>query len=169
MKEIDKQIMMRLTYNPVDGRIFWSEMSDPRESGKQAGSVRGSGYMQIQVCGKRFYSHRVAFFLFYGYWPSGIIDHINGDKKDNSIRNLRDCNKSLNGGNSKKSKNRTSKFKGVSRYRDGRWLAQISKDGKNYFLGYHVSEIDAAMAYAEAADNLYGNFSKCPGLDDGTI
>ncbi|SAZ36591.1 AP2 domain [Enterobacter kobei] len=69
-------------------------------SGRQAGSVIGSqtwqGYYAFSLFGKKCFAHRLAWLLHYGEWPSQPIDHINGIKTDNSIRNLRLCSLSQN-------------------------------------------------------------------------
>ncbi len=92
------------------------------------------------------------------------IDHKDGDKKNNSLDNLRIATKSQNKQNQKKQKGKYfSTYKGVSFFRgDGRkkkWTAHISKDYKIYLLGYYLTEVEAAKVYNEKAKELFGEFA----------
>lgn len=89
-----------------------------------------------------------------------IIDHINNNKIDNRLENLRINTISGNNHNRTKSKNATSKYKGVSYFkRDKNWMVQIRKDEKYYFGGYFETENEAAIAYNIKANELYGEFA----------
>ena len=89
------------------------------------------------------------------------IDHINGNKLDNRKENLRVCSRSQNMANSKKHKNSTSKYKGVSWSRSKkRWRVTIMKNRKAYFLGLFDNPVDAATAYDKKALELSGEFAK---------
>jgi HNH endonuclease/AP2 domain len=86
------------------------------------------------------------------------IDHINRNRLDNRLENLRPCNNSQNHANMLRKKEHTSKFKGVC-WRANRWQAQIRCNYKQHYLGRFNSEIDAAMAYDKAASQLFGRFA----------
>lgn len=87
--------------------------------------------------------------------PKGMVtDHINGDELDARKSNLRICTVSQNTMNSKKSKNTSSKYKGVCRINP--WRAYIGRR----ILGHFSSEIEAAKAYNEAAIKEYGEYAK---------
>lgn len=88
-----------------------------------------------------------------------IIDHINGNRKDNRLCNLRKSNVSLNSHNKKKKENTTSKYIGV-RFNKNKYTASITKDGKCYYLGRFENEEDAAKAYNKKSVELYGEFAK---------
>jgi HNH endonuclease len=89
-----------------------------------------------------------------------VIDHINGDALDNRSINLRCCTQAKNCRNRKKTNSpTTSQFKGVRKYRDGRWHAYISVDRKWKHLGYYDRELDAAIAYNTAAVKLHGPYA----------
>lgn len=92
---------------------------------------------------------------------AGPVDHHDGNTLNNQRHNLRPCTRSQNGGNRKTQKH-SSRFKGVTFYkRDQRWVAHVSLgDGKPKHLGYFDDEIDAARAYNEAAQKVYGEFAK---------
>lgn len=86
-----------LQYDPDEGLLTWKE--SPRY-GIPAGSIAGSrnarGYIQVMVAGQKHYAHRLAWALHYGVWPTRVIDHINREKTDNRIQNLRDVPQAIN-------------------------------------------------------------------------
>jgi len=110
---------------------------------------------------KRLYrAHRLAWFHTYGAWPAGDLDHVNGNRADNRLTNLREASRSENCWNSRKSKNNTSGFKGVFwSVARGKWYAQILVDYRTHNLGYFPTAEAAATAYAEAAARLHGKFA----------
>ncbi len=87
------------------------------------------------------------------------VDHINCNKLDNRKCNLRICNQSQNNRNTLKYKNKSSKYKGVSKASPNRWRAQIKLNYKKFHLGYFEIEEDAARAYNEKAKELFGEFA----------
>jgi len=89
---------------------------------------------------------------------TSYIDHINGDKSDNRLENLRVCTQQQNNFNRKKSGG-TSKYKGVSKVKSGKWVVYIKKNRKNNNLGCFECEIEAAKVYDEAAKKKFGEFA----------
>lgn len=144
-----------LRYNPSTGYLFRKTPTGWRRCGVD----RGDGYMRFEFNRKKLYVHRVIWFLHYGRWPVGEIDHINGNPRDNRIENLRDCSHAENLRNSAPSGER--KYKGAFLVkRLGRWKACIHYEGKNYHLGYFASLERAALAYDAKAIELYGAFAR---------
>jgi hypothetical protein len=94
--------------------------------------------------------------------PPGIeTDHINGNKLDNSRKNLRICTTSKNQANGDKAPSNCSGYKGVSwSKKEKKWRAQITHDKKVLFLGSFVNPKVAAQAYDKAAVELFGEFAK---------
>ena len=101
--------------------------------------------------------------------PGQLVDHINGDKHDNRLENLRFSNDSLNSHNRRKKSNATSKYCGLSihngklygesyKYKKT-WKIRIKKNNKEYFIGYCFSETQGAMEYNKKAIELYGDFA----------
>jgi hypothetical protein len=89
-----------------------------------------------------------------------IIDHINRNTLDNQKHNLRIVTKSQNAMNKKNQAGSLSRFKGVTRHKySKKWQAQIMKNGKSKHLGMFNSEIDAALAYNNAAKEIFGEFA----------
>lgn len=92
--------------------------------------------------------------FFHGYWPENGIDHINGNKTDNRISNIREVNHSCNVRNACVRKDNKSGVKGVSRDKDG-WISRISVNGKRKFLG-HFDNLDDAVLKRLAAEQESG-------------
>ena len=87
------------------------------------------------------------------------VDHINGNGLDNRRSNLRICTPSQNSLNRKPHRNSSSRYRGVSfNKKSGKYVAQIIFNRKNRYLGIYENEIDAAIAYENAARELHGDF-----------
>lgn len=90
-----------------------------------------------------------------------LVDHINGNGLDNRRQNLRPANQTQNHANSRKRKNTTSPYKGVTWSRSGsKWMSSIRVDGKTQYLGVFEDPIEAAHAYDEAARTIHQEFAR---------
>ena len=119
-----------LRYDPETGHFYSLRNTSRRKIGDVAGFVEMDGYRSINVLSMRFYAHRLAWFYVHHEWPRSILDHINGDRDDNRIGNLRLSNPSLNAANSKLTRKNTSGLKGVYPERvTGKWKAGITVKG----------------------------------------
>ena len=146
-------------YIPKTGEFIW-RVPGPNRRGI-AGTTHVKGYRQIRIDGILYMAHRVAWMMTYGCWPAGQLDHINGDKADNRITNLREATNGQNKANTfKAQKNSISGIKGVHQWRSDRWTAQIRADGKRYYLGSFKTPEEARMAYADAAARYFGEFAQ---------
>lgn len=98
------ELKERLRYDAKTGNFYWIKppKRSPVKVGDIAGSIHTKGYIQITIGGARYLAHRLAWFFEYGMWPSNQIDHINGNRSDNSIVNLRDVSNAENGRNAKR-------------------------------------------------------------------
>ncbi len=157
-----------LTYAPETGRLVWKKRArqwfkserdwrwwNGRYSGKDAfTAIDNKGYPFGRVCDTPFLAHRVAWAVHHGKWPQGQIDHINGERSDNRIINLRDVTSAENNRNRKISKRNSSGATGVRRSRD-RWRAEIVVDGSRIDLGSHRNFEDAVSA-RRAAERTHG-------------
>lgn len=159
-----------LRYEPDTGKLFWLprpvEMFssgyraaegncknwNSRLAGREAlNADDGSGYLFGCIENRSFRAHRVVWAVFHNAWPSGIIDHINGNSSDNRIVNLREVSASINSRNAKMRSHNTSGHNGVCRCRrSDRWLARITLDGKLKHLGYFRTVDEAVVARKNA-------------------
>lgn len=106
---------------------------------------------------QNFYLHRVVLDAPKDIWT----DHIDGDRLNNTRANLRLCTATQNNMNLAKRKGTTSRFKGVYWCKQkGKWHTRIKMFGKAKHLGFFSDEQAAAIAYDEAAINLFGQFAR---------
>lgn len=142
-----------LHYDNETGLFTWRiTLCNRAINGNVAGYKNGRGYWHIGFDGKVYSAHRLAWLYVYGEFPKNDIDHINGDKTDNRIANLRDVETSINCQNRRKA--RTGNKSGVLgaswHKRFGKWSAKIRVDGKSIHIGYFDTPEEAGRAYLEA-------------------
>lgn len=147
-----------LDYNPSTG-LFTRKTRSAKGVyiGEIAGGVDPSGYVKLSLEGKRQYSHRLAWLHMYGVWPTGIIDHVNGDRADNRIVNLRDVSSQINCQNIKTAKpSSKTGLLGASWCKvTNKFKAQIRFGGTNKFIGLFDNANDAHDAYIAAKRQLH--------------
>lgn len=149
-----------------DGSVLrWKEKRGSNAlKGQIAGKKRPDGYIQIKIDRKMYLAHRLIWMWVYGSWPRMFLDHINMDKADNRIGNLRNCSRSQNGFNRGKQKNNSCGIKGVYKAENKYWKAQIyvSRKGKKklIYLGLFPTKEQAGMAYKEASKKYHGEFAR---------
>lgn len=153
-------IAKRLDYNPETGVFAWKTPTAKKlKPGDKAGTLHKSGYIKIILDGIPYWAHRLAWLYYYKEWPQGEayqIDHINGDKSDNRITNLRLVTNEKNTRNHVKYAHNTSGVNGVCFNEQSRkWCAQIRVDGKQIHLGYFHFFEDAVKA-RKAAEIKHG-------------
>jgi len=133
-----------------------------RYAGKAAGSDDPvNGYSRVLLNGKSLMSHRVIWILTNGPIPNGMqIDHINGNRSDNRVGNLRIASHGENQLNTKIRKSNSSGIKGVSwRPLSKKWQARVSVNGKQESLGYFTTLAAAEVAAKAARDSSHGQFA----------
>lgn len=151
------EYMARLSYDVKSGEFRWKHGFGRRYvGGKIAGSLDRLGYRRICASGKKCAAHQLAWLFFYGDWPDGEIDHINGNRDDNRLANLRVVNRSINMHNHHgKRKNNSSGYHGCFKVKGyDRWRAEIIVNGERIYLGLHPTPELAGAAYAEAKARL---------------
>lgn len=148
-----------LSYDALTGQFRWARPGPKVTVGSIAGTVI-RGYCMIHFRGVDYHAHRLAWLYVHGSWPSGDVDHRNGNRLDNRIENLREATRSQNCANMGVARHNSSGFKGVSYNRlTGRWHAYISHEGRRHHLGLFGTVEAAAAAYDEAAIRLKGDFA----------
>lgn len=139
---------MHLSLLP-DGRLMWIDPPGKAKVGDIAGSPH-NGYIQVGLFGRRYYAHRLAWFLHYGRWPQGELDHVNGNRADNRIENLREVTRDENAQNRRKAQgNNKLGVLGVYRHSE-RFRAQIMAAGGRIHLGLFDTVEEAHAAYVAA-------------------
>ena len=153
------ELKSQLHYNAETG-IFTRLVSNSNrvKIGDVAGSYSPIGYLYININGKKYLAHRLAWLYVYGYMPK-VVDHVNHNTIDNSIVNLRDASPQQNTFNSRIASHNKSGFKGVSYIQSTKkWYASISFNNKTFNLGFYDFPELASKAYKEAAQKIHGEF-----------
>ena len=149
------QVREMFDFNPDTG-IFTRKMAT-RVGG--VGSFVGwlrNGYWVLTINRKKYLAHRIAWLYFHGHHPKDSIDHINRNRLDNRIVNLRDVPHHKNMQNIDIYKSNNSGQKGVDRQVNGAWRARIRVDGKRIYLGCFRDFDLATKAYRDAQDKYHG-------------
>lgn len=148
-----------LSYSAETGVFTWSSnRRGGARVGDIAGTVKRGGYVQINVLGRLCYAHRLAWLFATGAWPTGYIDHIDGNPSNNRIDNLRDVSAEENQQNQRRAhaSNKSSGMLGVSMCKQtGRWSAKISVANKTKNLGRFDTADAAHQAYISAKRALH--------------
>jgi hypothetical protein len=151
-----------LNYDYATGELTWRiRKARCIHVGDVAGNVsKRTGYRGVMVDGKYYLAHRLSWFYITGEWPRNQIDHINRNRADNRITNLREATSSQNQMNTVSRRVGTaSGIKGVVwSKRCRKWKAQIGGQGKTTYLGYFDTTEQANIAYTEAAKKLFKEF-----------
>lgn len=160
--DMDCEILRQIVaYDESTGDLLWKRTWGKRIKGEKVGTEIGQeGYMRLKFSGRNYQIHRLVWLYVHGQWPSGFVDHIDGNPRNNRIENLREASQSENLANSRKSKRNTSGFKGVSLAHNQKWRAYVSAKGKTHWLGYFKTKEEAFAARIVAASRLHGEFAR---------
>jgi hypothetical protein len=165
--EVNPAILRQLLrYDPETGKLFWRKREasalisgayarrfNTRFAGTEAfTALCSNGYKQGHVLSGKQLAHRVIWAIANGEWPDEI-DHIDGDRANNCIANLRNVSRSTNCKNLASQARRASGHIGV-RFTKGRWQASITANGKRLHLGRFEREADAIAARKAAEREL---------------
>lgn len=162
MSELCQQKLKEvLSYNPDTGIFLWL-IDRPRASaGAEAGYITGNGYMRVQIARKSYALHRLVFLYTYGAMPSDEVDHINRNRQDNRLVNLRLVTKRQNLRNKSAYRNSALGLVGVCQ-RGSRFRAYINREGKRVNLGTFDTSEQASQAYFDAKRLLHPEYHECP-------
>ena len=146
-----------IEYDPKTGLLRWKDKGNKKFTDWFPGYQKGNGYKEIDVCGTRILVHRLAWAFVYNEHPVDLIDHINGDRSDNRITNLRSVTDLENNQNiAKPTKVSKTGVRGVHfSSRINRWIAQITVNRKCNHLGCFKSLEEAKEAYMKAKQQFH--------------
>jgi hypothetical protein len=163
-----------LSYDPHTGLLLWKARPDYHFAsaagqrrwndllaGRPAGSLGSRGYVSVRIGAHRYAAHRIAWLLTHGHWPAEFLDHINLNKADNRLSNLRECSHSQNMANCSMRSNNSLGFKGVTfDPRNQKYSAKIQHKGRWYHLGAFDAPAAAHAAYTAKSLQLNVNFAR---------
>lgn len=156
------ELKSQFLYDEKTGRLVRKICKNGQKSVTEGVSKQG---YYIRWVNKQCYTEHSLVWLFHTGEFANELDHINRNKTDNRIENLRSCNRTLNNGNHKliRTSNKSG-YRGVSWSVCGKWWAQICCNKVHYNLGYYDNPEDAAKAYDLKAIELFGEFATINGV-----
>lgn len=154
-----EELKQLLSYNPEDGQFTRLKTTASNAvKGSVAGHVDSRGYVKIRINGREHSAHRLAWLYVYGWFPAGQIDHVNRNKSDNRITNLREVTISENAQNIGLKRSNKSGYTGVRwNIKRAKWVAHIKVDGQFRHLGC-FNTLDAAADARRSAELAYHPF-----------
>ena len=143
----------------LQGNLYWKYCEEmpkwwnTRFAHKKVGALKSTGYLHFLLkhnnISRHVLNHIAIYCIVKGHYPEQMLDHIDGNKTNNIISNLRKANVYLNNLNVPALPNKSSIHKGVC-YENMKWRTQYTLNYKKYYVGRFDDEIEAAIAYNEA-------------------
>jgi len=158
MKTLTQEMLKELLeYDPNTGIFRWKNRRGSAKKGAEAGNYCPDGYIEIRVYKKLHKAHRLAWLYMNGEHPSMDIDHIDGNRSNNSIFNLRHVSRLDNLHNQRLpySRSKTGLIGSWKHSQTGKYTSQIRSDGKKICLGLFDTKEEAHKAYVEAKRKLH--------------
>lgn len=145
-----EQLQELLLYDPITGVfINLTTRSHNAKAGMVAGAKQLTGHYAVQLNGKKYLLHRLAWLYMTGDWPVYGIDHIDGDPSNNKFENLRDIPQQYNAQNIKRAQKHSKKgILGVSENHHN-FMARIKLNGVSTYIGTYKTPGLAHQAYLE--------------------
>lgn len=148
-----ERVLELLSYDSETGKFAWRlDRNQNVRAGDVAGRTHRTGYVYIRVDGQLVLAHRLAWLVAHGSWADLQIDHVDGNRANNAIRNLRVVTQSVNSQNQRRARSDNSTgLLGVTYHRSkSKYAAQINIGGRNRHLGYFADKHEAHAAYLDA-------------------
>jgi len=164
MLPTQSELRSMLEYDPLTGIVTWKENRSNMIKGSVAGCVHSSGYRVIGLNNKTQRLQRVIWVYMFGHIPEGFyIDHINGNKLDNRLENLRLATNNQNQQNRPAPKNSSSGYRGVTWHKQvNKWMSRICHNGERTTIGFFDSAEEAYTAYKKEANKLFTHHNRLP-------
>ena len=149
-------VLDMFVYDSESGLLTRSKWTSNRTVGAPVGSPNKDGHLKTTIRGKSYLVHRVVWLFYYGEWPEGQLDHIDGDPANNRIANLRIASRVENARNLGVPVHNKTGIMGVSWAKAQRkWVAQIKSESGTIYLGNFDSMFEAACS-RKSAEIAYG-------------
>lgn len=153
--------MELFSYDAESGKLRYKINRKQCPAGTEAGSIHRTGYRMVSVDHCQYLVHRLIWFLVTDSWPKNQIDHINGNRADNRITNLREATNAQNMLNSTARKTSSSGIKNVYyQASHKKWRVRIRIDGKPKSFGLYTNQSDAEKVAIAARNQFHGQFAK---------
>ncbi len=156
-------LLDNMDFDCETGIFSWKKPGYGRTVGKPIGQdarIDATRYLMMRISGELLYAHRLAWFYVHGVWPDGVIDHIDGNRANNAIANLRVATHAQNAAR-RKTTRLIGPSRGVVPHQTG-YVARINHAGKRHYLGYFTDPEKAKEAYEAKAKELHGEFAHAP-------
>jgi hypothetical protein len=165
--EVNKEILNDI-FNYQDGSLFWKKNTGRRTKiGDIAGRSCSNGYRMVGLFKRAYLEHRLIFMFHNGYFPKEV-DHIDGDKLNNKIENLRPASHLENLLNQKIRTNNVSGHKNVGwASREQKWRVRLTVNRKDKHIGYFDDRELADLVAVEAVNKFHKEFSAYKGVLNG--
>jgi hypothetical protein len=151
-----ERLLSLVHYDPETGVFRWLVGRGGTKPGDVMASKHNAGYLVGRIDRQPYLLHRLAWFYVHGVWPTDQIDHVNRNRSDNRLSNLRECDGAGNCQNVKPHADGSSGVLGVSFHRGARkWLAQITVKGRHVHLGLFEDKHEAGAAYLQAKCRIH--------------
>lgn len=138
----------------TSGKVFWRVHNGTKcRAGNESGTLRKDGRVIVKLKGYQIYRYHVIWYFSHGFLPKNQIDHIDRDRSNDSINNLREVSNEQNSWNKGLNRNNTSGYKGVYKQRN-RFVAQITIKGKTHYLGSFETE-EKAFEVRASVENVH--------------
>ena len=155
-----KRVKQLINYDSETGVVTWKVTRSKASAGNQPSHIDAKGYRVIGIDSKVYRLHRIIWLWVYGYLPENEIDHINRDKLDNRLCNLREVTKTCNMRNRAEQCNNSSSVTGVCFDSfNNTWMAYIKVNGNHKTVGRSKDKIEAIYLRYTAEKCL--NWGEC--------
>lgn len=153
----ERELKKIIHYDEITGMFEWIGYRQGTKKGKKLGQITQYGYLLVEINGRNYRLHRLAWFYIYGYWPKVYIDHINGIKTDNRICNLREADRSQNMQNQKKAQsiNKTGLLGVYPSTKSKTFRSIITINNRRIELGSFKTKEEAHEAYIKAKREIH--------------